>query len=191
MTGWLGYWLRTPRRKWKLLANKVTRTKETEVWYRAKYNRRTHGCDEQRSLRKHMHMNNGQFETLYGRPGVVDKYEYIINRWNNRRTALTWYLQGWNHKAVRAGIASRFHRVVCAKCATGGRWWCFLSSYLSVYGYQDDTEISIRAKTRIERWWNERKKELGDTANLKPDDFLRAKYEHDGRFWTDTLLQIS
>ena len=78
------------------LANKVTRTGEIEVWYQ-QYNRRTHGYDEQRSRAEaYAHMNNGQFETLYiGRPGgSLPKYGYIINCWNNRRTALTRYLQG-------------------------------------------------------------------------------------------------
>ncbi len=102
----------------------------------------------------------------------------IINCWNNRRTALTRSV-GKIMGAVRSCIASRFY-LSRLKGATGGRWWCSLSSYLSVYGYQDDTEISIRAKT----WTNERHDETSERgrncrySKSKPDDFLRAKYEH-------------
>ncbi len=39
-------------------------------------------------------MNNGQFETLCTLDGGSYKYGYIINCWNNRRTALTDHLQG-------------------------------------------------------------------------------------------------
>ncbi len=46
----------------------------------------------------------------------------------------------------------------------------FWSSYLSVYGQQDDTEISIRAKTRTERIHYDETHESGegivDAANL-------------------------
>ncbi len=111
------------------LANKGRHNEEIEVYQQ--YNRRITVMMSNAHGRKHMHMNNGTFETLYiDDPEGRTKYGYIINCWNNRRTALT-HTCGETSGAVRVGIASRFTRVVCAKCATGGRWWCF-TSYLSV-----------------------------------------------------------
>ncbi len=79
------------------------------------------------------HMNNGSLKPVHWRPGGQNKYWQRINCWETTRTALTRYSAGVNSCVVRVGIASRFTWVVWAKCA-GGRWWCFLSSYLSVYG---------------------------------------------------------
>ncbi len=75
----------------------------------------------------------------------------------------------------------RFTRVVCAKCATGGKMM-MLSVVLSI-GFTVNKmilEISIRAKIRT----NERHDETSERKRIvrysksKPDDFLRAKYEH-------------
>ncbi len=78
--------------------------------------------------------------------------------------------------AVRVGIASRF-RVVSVKCATGGKMMMF-SVILSIglFKQQDDTEISIRAKTRT----NERHDETSERGRnceiqqTRPDDFMRS-----------------
>ncbi len=63
-----------------------------------------------------------QFENLatLDDGGSVPNTGILINCWNNRRTALTRYLQGEIIGAVRV-VCVKIYRVVCAECATGGR----------------------------------------------------------------------
>ncbi len=67
-------------------------------------------------------MNNRQFETLlHWTTRRVSKYGYIINCWNNRRTALTRYLQGLIMGAVELVLRQDLPESFVAKCATGGK----------------------------------------------------------------------
>ncbi len=137
-----------------------------------------------------MHMNNGQFEALH-----VDDPEIACLVYNklldNRRGSANPTTCGVKSWVRSSWYCVKIYPKSFVQCATGGKMM-MLSVVLSIglQLAQDDTEeISIRAKTRT----NERHDETSERGRVvrysksKPDDFLRAKYEHDGRFWTDRL----
>ncbi len=99
------------------------------------YNRRTHGYDEQRSRAEAMRT----WITAVLKPQTLDdpsgrKQIRCTTVGTTDEQRANPILVGWNHGVVRAGIGVKIYPSRSAKCATGGRWYCFLSSYLSVYG---------------------------------------------------------
>ncbi len=128
-----------------------------------------------------MRMNNGRFE-----PCTLDdpegQYQTLVYNklLNNRRTALTRYLQGEIMVAVRLVLRQRFTRVVCAEVQqVEDRCFCRLIYRFTV------NKMILKYQSGPKTQTNERHDETGERgrnwlipANLKPDDFLRAKYEH-------------
>lgn len=164
------------------LANKVTRTKEIEVWYQ-QYNRRTHGYDEQRSRAEaYAHMNNGQFETLYiGRPGgsyQIRVYNKLLEQQTNSANPIPAGVKSWvrSELVLRQDLPESFVRSVQqvedddAFCRLIYRFTVnkMILKYQSGRKHELTNDMMKRAKGEgIVRY-----------SKSKPDDFLRAKYEH-------------
>lgn len=164
------------------LANKVTRTKEIEVWYQ-QYNRRTHGYDEQRSRAEaYAHMNNGQFETLYiGRPGgsyQVRVYNKLLEQQTNSANPIPAGVKSWvrSELVLREDLPESFVRSVQqvedddAFCRLIYRFTInkMILKYQSGRKHELTNDMMKRAKGEgIVRY-----------SKAKPDDFLKAKYEH-------------
>ncbi len=115
-------------------------------------------------------MNNGQFETLYiGRPRGRTSSEYIINIGTTDRTTHANLIPAGVKSWVQVELVLRGCRSF-VRSATGGKMM-ILSVVLSISlpVNRDDTEISIRAKTRTNERYDEtseRGRNCEDTANL-------------------------
>ncbi len=120
--GWLGYWLLQHEFENGTASKQGDTDERNRSVVSAICNRRTHGCDEQRSRREHMrNMNNGSLKpcTLTTRRVVPNDAE-VINCWNNRRTALTLdTCRGEIMVRSELVLAPRFTRVACEVC---NRW---------------------------------------------------------------------
>lgn len=164
------------------LANKVTRTKEIEVWYQ-QYNRRTHGYDEQRSRAEaYAHMNNGQFETLYiGRPGgsyQIRVYNKLLEQQTNSANPIPAGVKSWvrSELVLREDLPESFVRSVQqvedddAFCRLIYRFTInkMILKYQSGRKHELTNDMMKRAKGEgIVRY-----------SKTKPDDFLKAKFDH-------------
>ncbi len=103
--------------------------------------------------RRSAHMNNGQFEIprIQTTRRVVPNtgiYKLLEQQTNSANPIPAGEIMG----AVRVGIASRFTRVVCAKCANRWKIRCF--SVVLSYRFTVNKmilEISIRVKTSNQR----------------------------------------
>ncbi len=86
-------------------------------------------------LGAYAHMNNGQFEPCTLDDGGSVQIRYIINCWNNRRTALTRYLQGRNHRCGPSWYCVKIYpspRPRSVQQVEDDDAFC--RAYLSVYG---------------------------------------------------------
>ncbi len=113
--------------------------------------------------------------------------EYIINCWNNRRTANP-IPAGVRNKWVRSELVLRqiYGSRLCEVCSR----WKIDDIVLSI-GLQLTRwywNINGAENTNNETtWWNERKGKNWDTANLNQIIFYKWSEAHDRQFWTDRL----
>ena len=132
--------------------------------------------------RKHMHMNNGQFQTLYiGRPGgsyQVRVYNKLLEQQTNSANPIPAGVKSWvrSELVLREDLPESFVRSVQqvedddAFCRLIYRFTInkMILKYQSGRKHELTNDMMKRAKGEgIVRY-----------SKAKPDDFLKAKYEH-------------
>lgn len=164
------------------LATKTTRTKTVEVWFQ-QYDQETQEYRERISLAEpYAMMNDGVFQTLYvGRPGGTFQAR-IYNKYLEQTSKGAWIpedvhawtraelvLKGdWTESFIRSGMETEnddaFGRLIYAY---------FLRKVMFKYaktGREHDLTKDMKKQAKGAK--------MVQYSKAKPDDFLRAKFEH-------------